>query len=419
MPKGKKSESYEIEWATISVKTIKVIVFIVLASAVFLVYWFWLRDGNSEPAQKPPVEKKSAARFIAWEGKVDVKSKDEFVWKSASLTMDIQEGDRIRTAPDSSAKIQFEDGTEMVIQSDSTIEIKKPASSGEKEQALLVAVDYGTTDINAEKSRSGASVTTKKMPSIQIDSGSETTVIANEQTGEHSTIVRKGHAVLTDNQGGKTVIGENEQVKVAQDNTLTKTKLPFSPALFSPQDGQIFEFLTDQPLAVELKWRDVPQASVYHLQVSQGPLFGKLSGEKTNLTKTSLTIEIPKGSKKQYFWRARSVDQAKNQSLWSKPFVFSVQPKGQFPPGPTSMDKTPPVLEVTEMYPYFPFVQVGGKTEPEAVLTINGEIIDVKDDGTFVHNYLLRDSGWNELVFLAKDPSGNENEVVKRVENRY
>jgi hypothetical protein len=80
------------------------------------------------------------------------------------------------------------------------------------------------------------------------------------------------------------------------------------------------------------------------------------------------------------------------------------------------MDKTPPALKITYMHPFFPFVQVEGTTEPDAFLTLNGEIVDVKEDGSFVYTYNLQQTGENNLVFVAEDPAGNKNTVSKKVD---
>jgi hypothetical protein len=68
------------------------------------------------------------------------------------------------------------------------------------------------------------------------------------------------------------------------------------------------------------------------------------------------------------------------------------------------------------MHAFLPFVQVEGKTEPDAFLTLNGEVIDVKENGTFVYTYTLRKSGMNDLVFVAEDPAGNQAKQTKQVE---
>jgi hypothetical protein len=153
------------------------------------------------------------------------------------------------------------------------------------------------------------------------------------------------------------------------------------------------------------------------VQISESPLFAKLNAENVNLAKSSVTIRIPKTYKKQYYWRVRSIDEARNKSPWSDPFQFVVQTPGTVKPTMT-MDKTPPALQISYLHPFLPFVQVEGKTEPDAFLTLNGQIIDVKEDGSFVYTYTLQSSGWNDLKFVAEDPSGNKATVLKRVEYR-
>ena len=62
------------------------------------------------------------------------------------------------------------------------------------------------------------------------------------------------------------------------------------------------------------------------------------------------------------------------------------------------------------------FHRLEGQTEPDAFLTLNGQIIDVKEDGSFVYTYTLQTSGWNDLNFVAEDAAGNKTKVTKRVE---
>lgn len=407
-------QNFIVEWGTISVRSIKIFILIFFLAVSFLVYWFWLRERPSTQTTEPTSVEESAARFIEYEGKVEVKPKDEFVWKNASFKMDLREGDRIRTAPDSLAKIRFDDGTEITVQSDSIVVISKSVASKQTNQNPLMVIEIGESDVNAEKSASAPSVSTERITRFELAPGSKGTVIANMQTGEHSGIVDKGVGVVTDREGRKTSLTDLEQVKIDKNNLATKIKLPYTPPLLSPPTGQVFDFLSDQGLTIELKWRDVSNAAKYHVQISETPLFGKLSAENAGLTKSSISIKIPKTSKKQYFWRVRSIDKKNNRSPWSEANQFVVQSPNTS--SVKSLDRTPPVLQIGYMHPFLPFVQVEGKTEPDAFLTLNGQIIDVKEDGSFVFTYTLQQSGWNDLVFLAEDPAGNKSTVTKRVE---
>jgi Glucodextranase, domain B len=413
----KRPGMFEIEWTTVSIRTLTMIFFAISGAIFFTIWWFWLRHTDVQ-LNAPLVLEESAARFIDYEGKVEVKPKDEYTWKEATFKMDLQEGDRIRTAPDSSARIKFDDGTEITIQTDSIVVISKKMASNESDQTPLAVVENGESDINAEKSASPPSVSTSRIPRFKLSPGSTGTVRADQATGEHVTVVEKGIGVVTDTSGRTTQLTTLEKLTIEKNDTTTKVKLPFTPPLMSPPKGQLFEFLDEQEKRIELKWRDVSNAVRYHIQISESPLFGRISAENSNVTKSTIAIKIPKSHKKQYFWRVRSMDSNRNFSPWSDPFQFVV-----YTPTPTakpadSTDKTPPALKITYMHPFLPYVQVEGSTEADAFLTLNGQIIDVKEDGTFVYTYTLQTSGWNDLHFVAEDPSGNKTTVTKKVEYR-
>jgi hypothetical protein len=408
---------FEIEWQIISVRSIKIFLLLILLAAGIFVYWFYYRGTATRVIEDAVSLAESTARFIDYEGKVEVKPKDEFVWKSASFKMDLHEGDRIRTAPDSLAKIKFDDGTEITVQSDSIVVISKKNGSGQMEQTPLMVIEIGESDVNAEKSASAPSLSTAKITRFKLAPGSTGSVSADEQSGIHSSTVNRGYGEVTTARGETTRLNELEQIKIDQDIRSTKLKLPSTPPLISPQNGQMFDFIGDQGLTIELRWRDVSNAVKYHVQISETPLFGKLSAENPGLTKNTISIKIPKSNKKQYFWRVRSLDREGNRSPWSSPNQFVVQ-SPVASQAVKNMDKTPPLLNITYMHPFLPFVQVEGRTEADAFLTLNGQIVDVKEDGTFVFTYTLQQSGWNELKFVAEDPAGNKSTVTKKVEYR-
>jgi hypothetical protein len=71
-------------------------------------------------------------------------------------------------------------------------------------------------------------------------------------------------------------------------------------------------------------------------------------------------------------------------------------------------DTEPPFLELTEIgIVADETINIEGKTEPEASVTINDEEVTVEEDGSFVHEVSL-EVGENEFVVIAKDLAGNE-----------
>ncbi len=79
-------------------------------------------------------------------------------------------------------------------------------------------------------------------------------------------------------------------------------------------------------------------------------------------------------------------------------------------------DTEPPFLELTEIGKVAEdTVEIEGKTEPEATVTINEEDVEVEKDGSFAHEVSL-EVGENEFIVIAKDLAGNETKKTITVE---
>jgi len=79
-------------------------------------------------------------------------------------------------------------------------------------------------------------------------------------------------------------------------------------------------------------------------------------------------------------------------------------------------DTEPPFLELTEIGKVAEdTVEIEGKTEPEASVTINEEDVEVEKDGSFVHEVSL-EVGENEFIVIAKDLAGNETKKTITIE---
>ncbi len=58
---------------------------------------------------------------------------------------------------------------------------------------------------------------------------------------------------------------------------------------------------------------------------------------------------------------------------------------------------------------------IEGATEIGATVTINGERVELDADGHFRKTVEIFDEGWNDIVIVATDPSGNRTERTERV----
>lgn len=403
-----KDRNYMIEWATIPLKPIRIALILIVIAAI-LIYTIWFHTPAVMMTTKEEVE--PIARLIEIEGQVDVKTKERLTWESGSPGTPLQEGDKVQTGPDSKAKIVFQDKSEITIEPQSIVAITANNGTNDADRSTI-RIESGAGSID-NKAGNPTTISTPMIRQFRLPPGSAGNAQV-DPAGDRANVSRGIGEIVTHDR--KVVdLRPRQQVTVDKNNQTKLTELPAVPWLFSPTSGQVFEFLGDNSLHVQLNWRQVRNAVAYRLQISESHLFAQLSGKEQSVTQTSLTLEIPKTDrKKQYFWRVRSVDAKNNMSDWSVANQFVVQAKA-------IVDRdlkrgTPPQLEVRAITPYFPFVQVQGITSPGAFLTLNGQVIDVRQDGSFIYMYPLSKSGVNELVFVAEDPYGLTRTVKKQVD---
>ncbi len=79
-----------------------------------------------------------------------------------------------------------------------------------------------------------------------------------------------------------------------------------------------------------------------------------------------------------------------------------------------TLDRTPPLLEITNPQDKSiisgsknKIVEIKGKSEKDATVTVNDRFVNTSDDGSFIYKYDLN-NGENKLTIKAKDMAGNE-----------
>jgi len=76
------------------------------------------------------------------------------------------------------------------------------------------------------------------------------------------------------------------------------------------------------------------------------------------------------------------------------------------------LDSTPPEINILSPLPNATFiknpVEIIGKTDPSALMVINGNVTRTEEDGTFHFNISLINIGQTTIYFMATDPIGNE-----------
>jgi len=124
------------------------------------------------------------------------------------------------------------------------------------------------------------------------------------------------------------------------------------------------------------------------------------------------SVDLPPLTAETYYWRVAALDGAGREGRWSEARKFRVLAAEFKDPD----DKTPPPLRIDEVMVVGAHAIVGGAAEPGALLWIDGERVEVDDDGRFTWVVKLRADGENKIRFVAQDAAGNE---ARRVASAY
>lgn len=351
-----------------------------------------------------------AARVFKFEGDVKVKRAREFVWESISGNTALRVGDQIKTASSGSAQVIYFDGTITTIKPGSLVEIRElfedPATKVRKVQEKVNwgGVTASTSEANVAGSVhevATESTTTRAFSRAQFevayDADSRKT---RTEVQSGTTEVQAGHEVHT--------LQPLDRIDVSEDRGITRATMPPAPALLDPADSRVFLATTGAP-EVALRWSAGAATSHYRLQLSRTSLFSGLILDKGDIK--SSNVRIPGLQEGTYYWRVASVNAGGVESTFSEIRRFKVAGARDL----TRDDRLPPPLQVSEFLPSGHLVIINGKTEPGTLLTVEGQSIDVYDDGTFTAVIRMKREGKNDIEIVAQDSAGNESRLRRSV----
>jgi hypothetical protein len=182
--------------------------------------------------------------------------------------------------------------------------------------------------------------------------------------------------------------------------------LPPPPALLEPAENQ--QFAVDAK-RMSLAWEAVAGATRYALQVSRSREFSDtvIEAENRSTTRASLGLR----GEGIFAWRVAAITREGAQGPWSPPRQFRVVRSER----PGEVDKTAPDLQLDSVKLYGNLVILAGRTEPGALLRVNGESVAVDADGSFTNTVQFTREGWNFVEVRSTDAWGNEAARRRRV----
>ena len=351
------------------------------------------------------------AKIYKYEGDVKIKRSRQFVWDEVSGNTALRVGDQIKTAGNGSAQIIYFDGTITTINPGSLLEIRElfedPTTKVRKVREKLNWGGVSATMPGANVAGSFHEVATESATARAVDK-SEFQVAYDAETRRTRTEVQSGSAEVQ--TGGRSVtLKPLERMVVVGEQVVSRVRLLPAPSLLDPTDQRVF--LHDDPASetTTLRWAKVTGGERYRLQIARTALFGELLLDKSDVR--SASVAIPGLQEGNYYWRVSVIDGANVESPFSETRKFKIASSRER----RTDDTTPPPLEVVDFLPSGHLVIINGRTEPGAVLSVDGQSVDVYDDGAFTAVVRMKKDGMNQVEIAAQDPAGNVTRMRRSV----
>jgi hypothetical protein len=398
--KAPRTQADMLDWFTVTYKSIYTALAIVLLVAGGVAFYFWQKDRPLEVPALDPVAVQPTAHFSAIEGTVKVKMVGTFEWVTADSSMALKKSDIVRTGPGSAAEIKFFDGTMVAVGADSLIMIEASSSDPVSRKAKVGwRVSNGTVDfkVPARFGPGGEAEITTPTVTARADSAAAG-AISVQQSGESDVRVYDGRMVASTRTGDTVPLAANEAFTVdASGRAGPQVKLPEVPVLLAPANMSEVAYQDPVRALTLLAWKPVTEAAAYHVMLDYSPYFNRPLVDQSGIKESS--VEVRGLDPGKYYWQVAAVDKDGVVGRFSAFSRFAVTRPNA---GSAAAGGPPPPLVIESLDVRDNILQVKGRTEPGASVTVNGQRIDVQSDGAF-----------NEFIQMAK--AGRQYVVIKAV----
>jgi hypothetical protein len=346
-------------------------------------------------------DRQAAAQFLNVDGTVEYQAAGGR-FQRATVRTKLQKGDWVRTGPNSSAELFFADGSLYTVGPNALLEVYPAGDASRSAPFQSVKMQIGSIEVNTADD---ISTVTTPGTRIVVSSASTTLVGVNQAEATEVAAVR-GSASIQSVRGGEALsLDEGQKLTASGAGDLSQVEQYVqAPALASPTDNAVIPASSGR--IMELRWREVPSATGYRLQVSRSRLFGRTEIDAPRdrpVARVRLTSE---GS---FFWRVASVGPDGEVGPFSPHRRFRVTGIGDSPAASAGRDQEPPTLIVRPPKPFGgQFYLIEGRAEPGASVFVNDEEVQVTLDGSFRRLVSFNKVGFNDLIIKAVDPSGNQ-----------
>ena len=403
-----KNRRFDVDWWVVSKRMIYAGVLlaalVVLAGGAGVYVWLY---GNPLKKLDPAVNVTAGARFLSFDGDVQVVRAVTRERLLARTDTQLYAGDIVQTQTDGRARIQLADGSTLVVRPNSVVTIRDNArlDDGRRTQ-VRVAVERGQINVRTEEQTDG-SRNVVETPLTHNDLGSRTGAsfgVREDNTEE--VRVSEGRIETATRGGEKTVVTGGEYVALNQSGAVkSRERLLDIPSPLSPRDLDKLLAGRQGTADVMLRWgRPASGAAVhYRVEVASSPFFvqaGKVT-ERDQLETTNFNVsELRTGV---FFWRVRAVAPSGQTSDWCEPQKFTVAAATA---GDNGGGANLSVANVTFEYVAGNIYLARGQTQAGNTVRIAGRETAATRDGTF-ELQISAPRGARSIDVEAEDPHGN------------
>lgn len=412
----RRSRDELIDWFTVSYRTIYLLAgaVVLLAGAVAYRYLGPSSLPTGAPSSGPPST--FGARFNSFEGNVQVRQAGTLEWRNADRSMLLSKSDLVRTGSSGSAEIRFTDGTLFHVRPDSLITIDE-SSENPTSRSRQVALTIQSGEANFQTPERGVpgSETRISTPTVRTTAGDDVVgSILVADRGDTGIKVYRGVVGAETKAGQKVQLSANQGVRVDATGVAgPKIALPGVPTLLAPPHQAEIAYVDPARSTTLLAWKAVPGAAAYHVLLDYSVSFTRPVVDRKDWRSGS-SIEVRGLDVGTYFWKVAAVDKDGVEGSFSD-FARFVVTKPQA--GAAQLPAPPLAIETLEARGNI--LQVKGRTEPGASLTVNGQRIDVTANGSF-NEYITLEVGAKPLVVIrATGINGGVNEQKRPVVISY
>jgi hypothetical protein len=373
---------------------------LIAASAVAVYVYFFLLKAPP-PTTIPP---KVVARFTAVEGSVVVKVGGLGAEIAGRTGQELRTGDVVQTDLRAAAAITFQNGNVVTVRPDTVVLISE-GEAAVAEQATAWHVQSGQVSFDLKRQTEIVTSTTRTTTSAAA-SGS---IDVNDAGGTGVKIFRGSAEVST--TGGQTVIlADNQAVLVDKlGGAGPKIALPPAPTLTAPQSQAELPYVRPPNTTAHLTWSAVNNAARYEVamdyNVVQAELLLSAAFPPANVAETTYAVNALDPGK--YFWRVAGVTPEGLEGEFSRVSIFAVMPAAPAASAPRLEARTEDLESV---------VEVKGRTDPGATLTVDGHPVKVLPDGRFSEH--IRKTGRSSIVLRTTSADGQFTEETLPVAAR-